>query len=80
MAHASQASAARLTLLKQLMPDLAGAGFEPANAGTTIHFKHVLTRMSEVRNKLASLDVPYVSKRVKAIFETCSTTSLGSTQ
>ncbi|WP_019831846.1 magnesium and cobalt transport protein CorA [Sphingomonas sp. PR090111-T3T-6A] len=34
----------------------------------TIHFKHVLTRMSEVCNKLASLDVPCVSNEAKPYF------------
>jgi magnesium transporter len=34
----------------------------------TIHFKHVLTRMSEVCNKLAGLDVPCVSSDARPYF------------
>ncbi len=34
----------------------------------TIHFKHVLTRMSDVCNKLASLDVPCVSADARPYF------------
>jgi magnesium transporter len=34
----------------------------------TIHFKHVLTRMSDVCNKLASLDVPCVSNESQPYF------------
>src|SRR3546814_20772130 len=34
----------------------------------TVHFKYVLTRMSDVCNKLASLDVPCVSNDAKPSF------------
>src|SRR3546814_9900175 len=34
----------------------------------TVHFKYVLTRMSDVCNKLASLDVPCVSNDAKPYF------------